>query len=244
MNQNSMAESSRRLRRARRLLTASTVSLAVGATMISAPASAYTIAEPEDATSVSTAKSPPTSEGAAQAILPANATGAITGTRSVQARRYELVNDASDLRADVIGASQRVATRVFLWPNNNSGSQEFEIKSGSDGWFRLKAVHSGQCLILDWRSGKYVNGTPIVQHPDCSPGYRPGSWKMTAVPRAPGSRKTKYVLVNRRTGRCLDAANPNGGAPPERALLQQWDCVTRDNAWNIGNQAWELVDVS
>jgi hypothetical protein len=49
------------------------------------------------------------------------------------------------------------------------------------------------------------------------------------------------VLVNRTTGRCLDAANPYGGRPGAQALLQQWDCVTSTSAWNIGNQSWDIL---
>ena len=166
--------------------------------------------------------------------------------------RYELVNTASRLRADVMWASTAATAGVFLWPDNTSGSQEFRMLSSPDGFVRLQAVHSGQCLMLDWRGGSYVNGTPIVQHPDCSAGYAPAQWRLREVPKAPctkgppyycGFTDTKQVLVNRRTGRCLDAANGAGGRPPARAVLQQWDCVTRDDAWNIGNQAWGFVDL-
>lgn len=169
-----------------------------------------------------------------------------------QPHRYELINTASQLRADVIGASTASTTGVFLWPDNTSASQEFRKLESPGGFFRLQAVHSGQCLILDWRGGKYSNGTPIVQHPDCRSGYAPAEWKLRPVPKPPctkgppyfcGFQVTQNVLVNRRTGRCLDAGNAAGGRPPARAVLQQWDCVKRDDAWNMGNQAWVFNDL-
>ena len=35
----------------------------------------------------------------------------------------------------------------------------FALLDSGGGWFRIRAQHSGQCLMLDWRSGSYGNGT-------------------------------------------------------------------------------------
>ena len=48
------------------------------------------------------------------------------------------------------------------------------------------------------------------------------------------------MLINRATGRCLDAHNPAGGHPPAQAVLQQWDCIRYASDWNAGNQLWRI----
>jgi hypothetical protein len=159
----------------------------------------------------------------------------------------EIVNSYSGLRADVMWASTATLTNVFLWPNNNSASQEFDLLDSGGGWFRIRAQHSGQCLMLDWRSGSYTNGTRILQHPYCGTDYAPAEWRLRTLSgtRCSGDTCTtgidQTILVNRRTNRCLDAANGRGGRPPAQAVLQQWDCVTSTSAWNIGNQAWDVL---
>lgn len=168
--------------------------------------------------------------------------------------RYELVNTASRLRADVMWASTDPLTGVFLWPDNDSRSQEFSKLDTDDGWFRLRARHSGQCLMLDWREGHYRNGTKVLQHPYCGDDYEPAQWQFRTLsdytkpctqgpPYYCGFRPTATVLVNRRTGRCLDAENGRLGTPPERAVLQQWDCSRYVDDPKIGNQGWGLLDL-
>ncbi|MFN0030251.1 MAG: RICIN domain-containing protein [Acidimicrobiales bacterium] len=161
--------------------------------------------------------------------------------------RLEIVNHASGRRADVMWGSTALGQGVFLWRDNSSTSQEFDLLDSGNGFFRIRARHSAQCLMLDWRGGSYGNGTRIVQHPYCAAGYAPGEWRvrwLSGTRCSGGLCQTgidHMLLVNRQTGRCLDAANPAGGRPPEQAVLQQWDCVTSTDAWNIGNQSWDLL---
>jgi hypothetical protein len=161
--------------------------------------------------------------------------------------RYEIVNSFSGLRADVIWASIAPYQGVFLWPDNTSASQEFDLLDSGGGYFRIRARHSGQCLMIDWRGGSYVNGTGVIQYPYCGAGYAPAEWQERRLSgtRCSGGICTtgidETILVNRQTGRCLDAANSAGGSPPVEAVLQQWDCVTSTSAWNIGNQAWDIL---
>jgi hypothetical protein len=161
--------------------------------------------------------------------------------------RVELVNDFSGLRADVIAASSNAYQGVFLWPDNDSASQEFDLLDSGNGYFRIRARHSGQCLMLDWRSGSYSNGTPIIQYPYCDAGYAPAEWRrgsLSGTRCSDGICTTgidQTVLINRRTGRCLDVGNANGGRPPAQAILQQWDCATSTDDWNMGNQAWDIL---
>ena len=162
--------------------------------------------------------------------------------------RVEISNLRSGLRADVMWASQQAGRGVFLWPNNTSASQEFDLLDSGNGYFRIRARHSRQCLILDWRQGRYTNGTPVVQHPDCRKGYAPGEWRRGWVGFAPecdgdtcSTTGTEYpVLVNRRTGKCLDARNPTTKAPRAQAVLQQWRCIRYADDWNAANQLWRF----
>jgi hypothetical protein len=160
--------------------------------------------------------------------------------------RVEIVNTFSQFRADVIWASRDAYQQVFLWPDNTSASQEFDFLDSGDGYYRIRARHSGQCLMLDWRNGNR-NGTPIIQYPYCDAGYAPAEWHVRALSLATcqdnicTSDGELTQLVNRATGRCLDAQNGAGGAPRVQAVLQQWDCVSSTSAWNIGNQAWDIL---
>ena len=175
------------------------------------------------------------------------ATVQVSAAHAEDRYRLEIVNSASGLRADVMWASTQAYQGVFLWPDNTSASQEFDLLDSGGGFFRIRARHSGQCLMLDWRGGTYTNGTRIIQYPYCSAGYSPSEWSVRWLSgtRCSGNICTTgydhMLLVNRRTGRCLDAHNPYGGRPPAQAVLQQWDCVTSTSAWNIGNQSWNLL---
>ncbi|WP_170286520.1 RICIN domain-containing protein [Micromonospora olivasterospora] len=154
----------------------------------------------------------------------------------------EIVNYNSGLRADVMWASTSPLTGVFLWPNNSSPSQEFEMLDSGGGFFRLKARHSGQCLMLDWRVGTQ-NGTPIIQDPYCDAGYRRAEWyRQYITPPQPPCYcfpATYMIIRNRSTGRCLDAASGTG-QPGQQAILQQWDCIVSGTEWNRWNQVWTI----
>lgn len=163
--------------------------------------------------------------------------------------RVEITNLRSGLRADVMWASTQRYQGVFLWPNNNSASQEFDLLYTDSVHFRIRARHSQQCLMPDWRPGPYTNGTRIVQSGGaCKAGYRPGEWRRGWVSPAQtcdgdscSTTGVQYpVLINRRTGKCLDAANPAGGRPRAQAILQQWTCIRTADDWNAGNQLWRF----
>ncbi|MGI5148526.1 RICIN domain-containing protein [Plantactinospora sp. CA-294935] len=159
--------------------------------------------------------------------------------------RRELVSGYGSLRADVMWASTATHQGVFLWPDNASTSQEFDLLDSGGGFFRIRARHSGQCLMLDWRAGFYANGTPIIQYPHCSAGYTPGEWFTQEVFHKPCTGQcfgSWFVLIkNRETGMCLDAAAPSG-RPAEQAVLQQWDCISATTDWNAFNQMWKIYD--
>jgi Ricin-type beta-trefoil lectin domain-like len=154
---------------------------------------------------------------------------------------------SNGLRADVIWGSSDPFQGVFLWPDNASPSQEFEILDNGNGYFRIKARHSGQCLMLDWRGASFANGTPVIQYPYCDTGYAPSEWSISWIwkpsPPCPSgmcfdTSAWYRRIVNRATGKCLDAANPSGGMPGAQVTLAQWDCISSPSQWNAWNQMW------
>ena len=155
------------------------------------------------------------------------------GAQAADRYKVEIVNAASNLRVDVMWGSTVDFNGAFLWPNNYSASQEFDLLDSNTGFFRIRARHSGKCLMLDWRQGVYVNGTKVIQYPYCSAGYAPAEWGITEG----------GMLKNRATGRCLDADNANGGAPRAQSVIQQWECVHTYGAWNYGNQRFVIKNV-
>lgn len=161
----------------------------------------------------------------------------------------EIVNGASGLRADVMWASTNRGQGVFLWPDNTSKSQQFDLIGVGDGTgdYTIRAQHSGQCLWLGYWISGWGNGSGVVQYP-CNVHYSASRWHTDYVYyKAPpcswcfNGSGWRAILRNRASGKCLDAANPNyPSAPRQQARLQQWDCVTSGNAANIGNQWWKL----
>jgi hypothetical protein len=56
--------------------------------------------------------------------------------------------------------------------------------------------------------------------------------------RAAVGLSVQAVDENNYTRKCLDADNGAGGKPPNGTVLQQWDCISHLNDWNVGNQLW------
>jgi hypothetical protein len=163
--------------------------------------------------------------------------------------RVELVNVSTNLRADVMWASTADATGAFLWPDNTSASQLFDLQPIGGVWFTIKARHSGKCLMIKRNVGKIGNGTPLAQYPCTGQGYLSEQWKF--VPMMTNCEANALcldtghrVIVNRYTGRCIDTANPAGRKPKQQAVLQLWDCIRTPNAWNADNQIWKIVDAA
>ncbi len=225
--------------RARRsLLRTGTLALA-----LTAAAASLAVLAPASANASGSAS--PSASGSASANAARNASPNAVGNA------VEIVsgwNGTNGPRVDVMWASQAPTAGAFLWPDNASLSQEFNLLSDGNGFYRIQARHSGQCLILDWRSATYTNGSRILQYPNCRADYLPGQWTTKWIWRPNGCtgqcfvKGTWYALIkNERTGKCLDAANGAGGQPPVQAVLQQWDCITSPFAWNAWNQMWTFA---
>ena len=62
---------------------------------------------------------------------------------------------------DVDGASQKTGTNVQLWSKEYAKQQRFEITYLENGYYSIKASHSGQSLDVD-KAG-YLSGTNVAQ---------------------------------------------------------------------------------
>jgi hypothetical protein len=189
--------------------------------------------------------------GAAALALVAGALVLSPTAHAANQYRVEITNLASGLRADVMWAKTNPGQGVFLWPNNSSASQEFDLLDDRNGYFQIRARHSRLCLRLDPRGGAYTNGTPVIQDV-CRPGRQSAEWRRGWVGHAPecdgevcSSTGVQFpVLVNRFTRKCLDTRNPASRPPRAQAVLQQWTCIRYANDWNAGNQLWRFGNES
>jgi hypothetical protein len=162
-----------------------------------------------------------------------------------------IVKSKLRLRADVMWASQDDGQNVFLWENNLSKSQLFDlIYAGSESgirFFQIRARHSGKCLMLDKSQSRVGNGTRIAQYRCPSASYKSAQWSFEdmnppCADNALCADKGWRVIKNRYTSKCIDADNPAGTNPPQRAVLQLWTCIRSTRAWNAANQIWKIWD--
>jgi hypothetical protein len=175
-----------------------------------------------------------------------------SGTAYADTSRVELVDAATHLRADVMWASAQDGQNVFLWPDNTSASQLFDLiymGSSRSGlrFFQIQARHSGKCLMVDRTQPNVGNGRRIAQYPCTPASYQSAQWYVKDMnpPCADNGLCTDLgwrVIVNRYWGKCLDTANPAGTRPPQQAILQLWTCIPSTNVWNADNQIWQIVD--
>jgi len=62
---------------------------------------------------------------------------------------------------DVANSSKADGGNVHIWKNNNSASQNFNIKHIGNGYYEIKLVHSGK--MLDVQGGEKYKGTNVQQ---------------------------------------------------------------------------------
>jgi hypothetical protein len=161
--------------------------------------------------------------------------------------RVEISNLRSGLRADVMWASTNPGQMVFLWPDTRSRSQEFDLLDVGGGHFLIRARHSRQCLGLDRRPQLVGNGTAITQE-RCNRSWRSSHWRRGWVGEpqqcegdvCSSSSLALPILINRYTGKCLDARGLPPHAPRKEAVLQIWTCIRYATDANAGNQLWRF----
>jgi hypothetical protein len=172
------------------------------------------------------------------------------GTNATYANtnRVELLNVATRLRADVMWAALNDGQNVFLWVNNTSASQLFDLINMGGGYFQIRARHSGKCLMLARTGAAVGNGTRIAQYPCTSANYRSAQWRFIDMnpPCADNALCADLgwrVIQNRYLPKkCMDTDNAAGKKPPQQAVLQLWTCISRTTAWNADNQIWKIWD--
>src|SRR5262245_60411250 len=170
---------------------------------------------------------------------------AVPGAAHANTYRVELVNAATNLRADVIGASVNDGQNAVLWQNNLSASQEFDLSNMRGGFFQIRARHSGKCLMIDRNVSSSSNGTRIAQY-----GCTRATDKSAQGPFADRNGKSeanaicigtgRHIIKNPYKPRCIDTANPSGRRPGHPAVLQLWTCITSPSALNADNQLWKV----
>jgi hypothetical protein len=186
------------------------------------------------------------------AVVAASCALLASGTAYANTNHVELVDAKTHLRADVMWASVQDGQNVFLWPDNKSASQLFDLiymgssRSGLQ-FFQIRAEHSGKCLMVDRTQPNVGNGRRIAQYPCTAASYQSAQWYVKdmnpfCADNALCADLGWRVIVNRWYGKCLDTANPAGTNPPQQATLQLWTCIPSTNVWNADNQIWQIVD--
>ncbi|MEV8443750.1 RICIN domain-containing protein [Actinosynnema sp. NPDC051121] len=105
---------------------------------------------------------------------------------------YSLVAQHSGKAADISEASTAAGAKLVQWTANGGRNQQFAFIDTGDGYFRIKAVHSG--LVLQVAGN--TNGADITQQPDT--GAASQQWRV--VDHGGGV----ISLVNRQSGLAMD----------------------------------------
>jgi len=158
-----------------------------------------------------------------------------------------IINVYSHRPLDIVPGGRAASTQpyanAFLWKYPEKQFDLIYSVGGNTRAFKIRNPDSGLCLMLDFRA-PYRNGTRVIQY-DCSAPKRSKWWytvRIDDAPAPPGEPQSDYpymlLVKNNYTRKCLDADNGAGGSPPKAAALQQWDCISYLDDWNVGNQLW------
>ncbi|MET7608846.1 RICIN domain-containing protein [Streptomyces avermitilis] len=173
-------------------------------------------------------------------------------TATAEDQYFYIVNQSTDMVAEVFAHSQAEDAWVALWPNYGGESEQFKKQFTNNGWFLLIAKHSGKCLSgssAESREGRVVQKT--CDSEDRSILNLSQQWNTRSISKTSDECSdpnqcfggSRTILDNRWFRyRCLDAANAKAPTPPvQGTALQTWRCVNKLSAWNEVNQNWELV---
>lgn len=122
--------------------------------------------------------------------------------------------------ADVAGWSTADGANVQQWTcGNDQGNQHWRFVATGDGYYTLRAVHSGKCLDGAWSTADGGN----VQQWTCGNDQINQQWRLVQKDNG------YFAVVNRHSGKCLDVARwstADGGNVQERTCDgqddQQW----------------------
>ena len=142
-------------------------------------------------------------------VLPVTETSPFSGN-------YTLQNLASKLPVSVSGDS--AAGNAPVVGSTGSGSSAWAFVPGSNGYYELKNVHSGQ--VLNVLGASAASGAAIVQHP--AAGLVPGSDQWRPVKNADGSysfyNRNSQLALDQPAGAQFDQSTPNDSAAQKFTL--------------------------
>ncbi|MEV6625082.1 RICIN domain-containing protein [Amycolatopsis sp. NPDC051106] len=120
---------------------------------------------------------------------------------------YSLVAAHSGKSADISGASTAAGATLVQWASHTAANQQFDFLATSDGYYRIRARHSG--LVLQVASS--ASGADITQQPDT--GAAAQQWRVTDLGGGAVS------LVNRASGLAMDVW---GASTADGARISQY----------------------
>jgi alpha-L-fucosidase 2 len=121
--------------------------------------------------------------------------------------------------ADISGASTAAGATLIQWSSHNAANQQFDFLASADGYYRIRARHSG--LVLQVASS--ASGADITQQPDTDATTQ--QWKVTDQGGGAVS------LVNRASGLAMDVW---GASTADGARISQY------TAGSGANQRFQL----
>ena len=121
---------------------------------------------------------------------------------------YRLVARHSGKAADIEGASTAAGAALIQWTANGGANQQFEFVESGDGFWRIRARHSGLVLEVSGTG----TGADITQRPDS--GAASQQWSV--VDHGGGT----VGLVNRASGLAMDVW---GQSTDDGARISQWN---------------------
>ena len=137
---------------------------------------------------------------------------------------YQIANKLSGKLLDVTALSTADMARLQQWSATGANNQKWDILPAQQ-YFTITNQGSGK--VLDVTGYSKVNGT-LVQQWTWLGGLNQ-QWQF--VPLGNGN----YQILNRNSGKTLDATDPTDTSTPNGTLIQQYDFL------GLPNQQWQLI---
>jgi hypothetical protein len=140
-------------------------------------------------------------------------------TASADSPNYEIINYNSGMCVDVISSVTYNGATIYQWTCHGHPNQQWRFVPDwfGDGYFLMVAAHSNKCL--DVAGASTANGAKVHQW-TCHNGTNQ-QWSIANPGGTPTPGNTRYQLINRHSGKCLEVA---GSSSDRGAPLRQWTC--------------------
>lgn len=90
---------------------------------------------------------------------------AVKGTQSAENGTYRILSTTNNTKVfDIVGGSKANSAKVQIWDNTKAIQQKFQIQYMGDGYYKIKAKHSGKVLTVASKNPKV--GSYITQQKD------------------------------------------------------------------------------